>query len=236
MSAEAPQAQATSVENNSQKGKSSPVKAGKAQTGAVTTATQLESSWSFWFAKRTTKSENFAEGLCCLVNVDSVESFWLHYAHIKRPADIPLNSELSFFRSGAKPMWESFPEGGSWSFRLKKKNPILNRIWEELILACVGEQMGEPYDVVGVCISIRQKEDVISIWNRDSKNRSVLGEKLKILLHMEPNCPMEYKQNNGKITHSRSASQQQQSHPVHTAPVSVPVAKPVGQAIEVAAQ
>jgi hypothetical protein len=62
------------------------------------------------------------------------------------------------------------------------------------------------------------------------------SEKLKILLHMEPNCPMEYKQNNGKITHSRSTSSQQHHVAAHPTPVSVPVAKPVGQAIEVAAQ
>jgi hypothetical protein len=78
MSAEAVPAQTVSADTNSnvsQKAKSSPVKAVKAGGKVVT---PLESSWSFWFAKRTTKSENFAEGLCCLVNVDSVESFWLY--------------------------------------------------------------------------------------------------------------------------------------------------------------
>lgn len=37
-------------------------------------------------------------------------------------------------------------------------------------IACVGESFEEP-DVVGVALSIRSKEDVLSIWLRDSSNQ-----------------------------------------------------------------
>lgn len=69
---------------------------------------------------------------------------------------------------------QSFPEGGSWTLRLKK-SPLLSKIWEELVLACIGEAFDDPHDVVGVVVSVRQKEDVISIWNKDGRNRISLG-------------------------------------------------------------
>ena len=38
------------------------------------------------------------------------------------------------------------------------------------IFACIGEAFDDP-DVVGVVFSTRPKEDVLSVWNKDTKLR-----------------------------------------------------------------
>lgn len=79
-----------------------------------------------------------------------------------------------------------------------KKNPgLLDRLWEQLILSAICELFDEP-NVVGVVLSIRTKEDVLSVWNRDSSNQRAklaIGEKVKQILHLGPRSIIQYKHN-----------------------------------------
>jgi translation initiation factor 4E len=162
----------------------------------------IETSWSFWFDKKPTKSsaetaENYESNLLKLGTFQSIESFWRHYAHLKRPDSLPKNCNIHMFRSDLKPMWETFPKGGCWNLKLEK-NEIkdLCKMWEELLFGCIGEVFEEP-DVVGVVLSIRAKENVLSVWNkdntRDPDSRFKIGDKLKSILGLHPNTPIEYK-------------------------------------------
>lgn len=65
--------------------------------------------------------------------------------------------------------FKSYPNGGCYIVKLKKKTELLDRLWEQLIFATIAEEFEEP-DVVGVNVSIRSKEDVLSVWNKDVKN------------------------------------------------------------------
>jgi len=92
-------------------------------------------------------------------------------------------------------MWESFPAGGCWILKVKKKANILARLWEQLCIAVVGEQFEEP-DIVGIALSIRSKEDVLSVWLRDSSNNAArikCGEKLTDVLELGDGTALEYK-------------------------------------------
>jgi translation initiation factor 4E len=79
-----------------------------------------------------------------------------------------------------------------------KKNPaLLDRLWEQLIISAVCELFEEP-NVVGVVMSVRSKEDVLSVWNRDSSNQRAklaIGEKVKQILHLGPRSIIQYKHN-----------------------------------------
>ncbi len=79
-----------------------------------------------------------------------------------------------------------------------KKNPaLLDRLWEQLVLAAICELFEEP-NVVGVVLSIRSKEDVLSVWNRVSSNQRAklaIGEKVKQILHLGPRSIIQYKHN-----------------------------------------
>lgn len=83
--------------------------------------------------------------------------------------------------------------GGKWIIRLRKG--LADRIWEDLVLAIIGDQFVDcetdsPADgkegegkeewpeICGCTISVRQNEDIISIWNRVESDPKV-KEKIK---------------------------------------------------------
>jgi hypothetical protein len=67
------------------------------------------------------------------------------------------------------PIWEELPRGAKFTIRLRKG--IANRLWEDLVLASIGDQFSadEGCDgVVGVVLSVRAQEDVLSVWTEKS--------------------------------------------------------------------
>ena len=80
--------------------------------------------------------------------------------------------------------------GGKWIIRLRKG--VADRLWEDLVLAIIGDQFAdcEPEttpdegkdeqwpEICGCTISVRQNEDIISIWNRVEGDAKV-KEKIK---------------------------------------------------------
>ena len=93
-----------------------------------------------------------------------MEQFGAAYAHLKLPTELNKEDSLMLFRAGVKPMWEEFPEGGLWIVRIRRRHgsTLADQMWEDLLLACVGEQFGST-DVVGCVFSRRSKDDVISV-------------------------------------------------------------------------
>jgi len=153
----------------------------------------LETAWSFWFCKR--NKSNFESGLQRLGTCHTVEEFWGFYVYLKRASELGKDCNLHLFRGATSPMWENFPNGGTWCLKLRKRCLLLNRMWEDLLIACIGELFEEP-DVVGVALRVRAKEDCLYLWNKDVKLRYKLGEKLKQILQLPTNCPgMEYRFN-----------------------------------------
>jgi translation initiation factor 4E len=74
-------------------------------------------------------------------------------------------------------------------------------MWEELVFAAIGEVF-EDSDVVGVVLSIRPKEDALSIWNNDHANlslRNKIGEKLKEIWELPADSQIEYKNHSASI-------------------------------------
>jgi len=162
----------------------------------------LETQWTFWFDRKPTHvkkdSNAYMDGLAVLGTFNTIESFYRHYAYMARPSDMPRDYNISCFRKGFRPMWEEFPEGGCWIIRIKRKagSSYVNRMWENLLLAVIGEALEIP-DVVGCFLSTRPKDDVLSIWNRSNENSKVryrIGEKLKDILDLDMNALIQYKE------------------------------------------
>ena len=83
-----------------------------------------------------------------------------------------------------RPVWEDPLNiaGGKWIIRLRKG--VADRLWEDLVLALVGDQFagvggggGEgddaAPDICGATISVRQNEDIVSVWNRVEADQKV---------------------------------------------------------------
>ena len=92
------------------------------------------------------------------------------------------------FRKGRRPMWEDFMEGGTWIIHFKRRDwQILNKKWESLLLACIGEEF-EDSNVIGVVLSLRERRNLLEIWLKDRKESEKIriGEKLRLVLDMDP--------------------------------------------------
>lgn len=160
---------------------------------------KLETPWTLHYDKKLPKPadyKNYAQNLVKLGKFDTVEGFWRHYSYLKSPDVIPNGHNLFMFRHSLTPAWETFPKGGTWIIKVRKKNGVISRLWEELLFACIGELFEEP-DIVGVMLSIRKSEDLLSVWNQDnSKNpdvRFAIGEKLREILNLDESTQVEYK-------------------------------------------
>jgi translation initiation factor 4E len=59
-------------------------------------------------------------------------------------------------------------DGGKWIIRLRKG--VADRLWEDLVLALIGDQFEVDDHVCGCVLSVRALEDIISVWNQDEKD------------------------------------------------------------------
>jgi translation initiation factor 4E len=164
----------------------------------------LQTPWCFWYDQKKTKKQvaepaAYHNQLQKLATFDTVEGFWKIFCYLKRPSALDMNVNLYLFRDGKWPMWEAFPRGGCWILKVKKRRDsgasVLGKMWQELVIAMIGECFEEP-DVVGMSICIRRNEDLISVWNVDNRNddvRFAIGQTMKKILDLEPSTVIEYK-------------------------------------------
>lgn len=190
------------------------------------------SSWVFWFRQQRApgnKITNYEEGikkisafssvsclvlfaLCCppISLLVQVESFWSLWTHVHQPSSLLPTTDYLLFHSGIRrPVWED-PlnlSGGKWIIRLRKG--VADRLWEDLVLAVIGDQFdgvddaegsqpdavalegvppGEWPEICGCTISVRQNEDIISLWNRRDGNPKS-KEKIKCAPIEPSSCP-----------------------------------------------
>jgi translation initiation factor 4E len=103
----------------------------------------LNSNWNFWYISRKEKIHNvpYEERLKNIATFSTLEEFFRYYAYLKSASDIERNSDLSIFKSGYKPLWESCPDGGCWFIRFKKNEDAheMDLKWEKLLFALIGK-------------------------------------------------------------------------------------------------
>jgi len=178
----------------------------------------LRSTWVFWFRQQRApgnKITNYEEGIKKISAFASVESFWSLWTHLHPPsALLPTTDYLLFHQGIRRPVWEdplNLP-GGKWILRLRKG--VADRIWEDLVLALIGDQfsgVAPPHEdewpeICGCTISVRQSEDILSVWNRidEPKLRERIRDRIRTVLHLPPSTIMEYKSNNDSMADKSS--------------------------------
>jgi len=189
--------------------------------------------WVFWFRQQRApgnKITSYEEGIKKVSAFSSVESFWSLWTHLEPPSSLLPTTDYLLFHSGVRrPVWEDPLNitGGKWIIRLKKG--VADRLWEDLVLAIIGDQfdesaavpplshsrsrestedgstVGDGGDLPGICgctISVREREDIISVWNRyeaDPKVRDQIRDTIRKALNLAPSTIMEYKTNNDSM-------------------------------------
>eukprot|EP00484_Ammonia_sp_Unknown_P030910 CAMPEP_0197024858 /NCGR_PEP_ID=MMETSP1384-20130603/5335_1 /TAXON_ID=29189 /ORGANISM="Ammonia sp." /LENGTH=235 /DNA_ID=CAMNT_0042453315 /DNA_START=104 /DNA_END=811 /DNA_ORIENTATION=- len=161
---------------------------------------RLQTPWTlYWLNKAhlapNSSQQSYLQSLRKLGTFNSVESFWRHYVHLKRPSGLDHGFNVALFRANLVPAWESFPTGGCWIIKIAKKEKFLNQLWEELLMSTIGENFLTP-ELVGVLMCIRRDVCNITVWNRDNTKNDVrfrIGERLKEILNLDEESTVEYK-------------------------------------------
>lgn len=179
----------------------------KPSNGAAPTVHPLKSTWVFWFHQRTqrgtTSLTNYEEGIKKITAFSSVESFWSLFTHLNPPSTLQPTTDYLLFHSGVRrPVWEDplNVEGGKWSVRLRKG--VADRMWEDLILAVIGDQFEEGGEVCGCVLSVRLQEDIISVWIKDEGDlqaRERIQETIRRVLTLPPSTVMDFKSHNESL-------------------------------------
>ncbi|KAI6244154.1 EIF-4F 25 kDa subunit [Aphelenchoides fujianensis] len=158
----------------------------------------LEYEFTFSYFVRPGKfdPEDYANYVQPIASFKTVEQFWATYRYIKRPSDINEKVDFHLFKKGIKPVWEDSAnqKGGKWILRLKKG--LSSRIWENLLLAMIGEQFLVGEEICGAVCSVRNQEDILSLWNRTANSPGVtnrIRDTLRRILNLPGNAILEYK-------------------------------------------
>jgi hypothetical protein len=103
---------------------------------------KLNSEWVFWYISRNEKVHNipYEERLKKIAGFSTLEDFFKYYVYLKSASEVERNTDLSIFKEGHKPLWESCPDGGCWFFRFKKSDDPqdIDLRWEKLVFALIG--------------------------------------------------------------------------------------------------
>jgi translation initiation factor 4E len=140
------------------------------------------------FVAQPAESTDYEAGLTVVGEFSTVEEFCRYFNWLKPPSNLERNSNYHLFKSGIKPMWEdeANANGGKWVLTMKNNPALLDRCWNWLAMALVGEELEEGQDLIcGAVVSLRSKVDRIQVWTRgkdDVEKLNGIGKKLVKLL------------------------------------------------------
>ena len=85
---------------------------------------------------------------------------------------MPEGTTINLFVRGIKPVWEDAEHREGASLRLQFSKGYANQIWEDLILAFIGEQFDLANEITGIVLSVG-RTDKLSIWYRHGYDNRV---------------------------------------------------------------
>ncbi|KZV80908.1 translation initiation factor eIF4e [Exidia glandulosa HHB12029] len=135
------------------------------------------------FVPQSTDTGVYEAGLSVIGEFASVEAFCRYFNWLKPPSKLERNSNYHLFKKGIKPMWEDTANanGGRWVLTMRNNPQLLDRCWNWLVFALIGEDLDDGEEICGAVVSLRSKQDRIQLWIRskdDVEKINSIGKKL----------------------------------------------------------
>ena len=170
---------------------------------------KLSPKFSFWvriseeminnqLTKTNINTNEYESQVKKLAEFNSIEEFWKIYQHIKKPDACKPGIDIQLFKNPIKPMWEDEynKNGGRISLKLRKDFSTI--IWEEILLAIIGDILPKEIsdEINGVLISVKKKYNGLQIWfkNYNKKITLELERCIRDLIQIPQEVPLEIKQ------------------------------------------
>ncbi|ORY71673.1 translation initiation factor eIF 4e-like domain-containing protein [Pseudomassariella vexata] len=174
----------------------------------------LLDTWVFWTRPPISKANGYIEyekTIHPIAQAQTAEEFSAIYKHLKPPSALPVVTDYHLFKKGVRPIWEDDEnkQGGKWVLRLKKG--IADRYWGLIQLACIGGQFGEGEDDVvnGAVLSVRNGEDIISIWTASTGQRVLkIRDTMRLVLACPSDTRFEFKSHDESMQQRASIDEQ----------------------------
>ena len=139
---------------------------------------QLQHAYAIWVYLPKFKNAGNSWLPMKLATFKTVQEFWKIYQFMLRPSQMEIGSQINIFWDGVEPTWEdeTNKNGGRWQLKFNTHpNPnITNKIWEDLLLAVIGEQFYYANEITGLVVSLRKGKSIISIWNKHGKDQEIV--------------------------------------------------------------
>jgi len=139
--------------------------------------TPLHTEWTFYVDKAPPAGaclDDYTKNLRTIYTVSTIEGFWQVFNNIPFPSRLGSRYSFHLMRGTRKPIWEDplCENGGCWKLKVGKQ--FTDTVWQELVLAAIGEQFNscvmKEDSVIGISVSIRDRDDQFQIWNQDKEH------------------------------------------------------------------
>ncbi|KAI5180734.1 translation initiation factor 4E [Nematocida sp. AWRm80] len=106
---------------------------------------ELNSKWVMWYDfqdKKYVCTDNWMDSVQHITHLETVEEFWAATEELGDIGELPVSSNLHFFREDITPMWEdpSNYEGGKWVLEIPAGQSA-SKIWLNTMLLCISESI-----------------------------------------------------------------------------------------------
>lgn len=151
----------------------------------------LSDTWNLYYdynTKRNISAESWSSSIKTVCEISSIPEFLYGIENIEKCSKWPLNSNLHFFRTGIKPMWEDEAniKGGKWVIEISKESEIdIDELWNRSMALVISEQIGDKI-ICGCVYSPRRSYDRFALWiNCVDEKAKMAGIKWKEILDLE---------------------------------------------------
>ena len=169
---------------------------------------KLSQKYAFWYHtseellddqinRKTSGDQEYEDNLKKLAEFETLEEFWSIFQYMKKPDDCKPGIEFQLFKDQIKPAWEdeNNKQGGRISIKLRKNYSTL--VWEESVLAFIGNTFPEEVkeQINGIVINCKKDFNMLQLWIKNFKEdvASLVEKNIREVLQIPNEVVLEIK-------------------------------------------